>query len=949
MPVPGSKPAPLPADEKERLEALYGYQILDTEAEQDFDDLTLLAAHICGVPISLISLVDENRQWFKSKVGMDVPETHRDVAFCSYAIHDRDVMSVPDAVKDDRFATNPLVKSDPNIRFYAGVPLVTSDNYAIGTLCVIDRVPRQLTEAQKEALQALSRQVMGQIEMRRVMRAEKRFRKQVEEAQARLADFLDNANDLIQSVDRDGRFLYVNRRWRDTLGYSDEELKKLTVFDLMAPECREHCLQSFQRLMAGEDIGPVQAVFKAKDGRLVDLEGSVNCRMENGKPVETRGIYRDVTERRVAERDKQEMAERLLLATKSAGMGIWEWNLETNQHRWDAQMLSLYDYPPDKKQVTFEDWVARVNADDVEKVGEALKATLEQGADYSVEFQVNLPDGNARILQARALVEKDAQGKPVRIVGVNWDITKSKQLEVELGKARDAALEATRAKSEFLANMSHEIRTPMNGVIGMTTLLAETRLDDEQRDFVNTIRTSADALLALINDILDFSKIESGKMEMDPHPVELRRCVAEAMELLAPKSTEKGIDTGYLADEEVPDFVSIDGTRLRQVLINLVSNAVKFTEKGGVIVRLEKGQQKGEWHFSVQDTGMGIPKSKISRLFQSFTQVDNTTTRHFGGTGLGLAISKKLVEMMGGRMWLESVEGQGSTFHFTVKGEPVTHEISMWRKAQPALQGKRLLMVEDNAVNRQIVEQYGRLWGMEVEATDSLEAAVQIGGKSAGFDLVLLDHQLPGADGFEQWKRLQGLTAFQQARPVLLTNSRLAVDAAIKASVSKPIRRQATVETLIRVIQSTPAAKDSAAGKAAGAALLADKHPGNILVADDNVVNLKVATAFLTRMGYQPDTAKNGREVIEMLAKKEYDLVLLDIQMPELDGYQVASKVIANANGAKRPHLIALTASAMESDRQKCLNAGLDDYLPKPIRVLELEAKLRKFLAVRAV
>ena len=946
MPIPGAKPAPLPADEKERLEALYGYQVLDTEAEQDFDDLTHLAAHICGVPISLISLIDENRQWFKSKVGLDTPETHRDVAFCSYAIHDRDVMSVPDAAKDERFSTNPLVTSDPEIRFYAGAPLVTSDNYAIGTLCVIDRVPRELTESQKEALQALSRQVMGQLEIRRVMRTERRYRKQVEETQNKLADFLDNANDLIQSIDPSGKFLYVNRRWKETLAYTDEDLKTMTVFDLMAPECREHCLQSFQKLMAGEDIGPVQAVFKAKDGRQVDLEGSVNCRMENGKPVETRGIYRDVTERRMAEREKQEMAERLLLATKSAGMGIWEWNLETNQHNWDAQMLSLYGYPKDKTQVTFEDWAARVCAADMEKVGEALKATLEQGADYSVEFQVNLPDNNTRILQARALVEKDAQGKPVRIVGVNWDITKRKQMEVELGKARDAALEATRAKSEFLANMSHEIRTPMNGVIGMTTLLAETRLDYEQRDFVNTIRTSADALLALINDILDFSKIESGKMEMDAHTVELRRCVAEALELLAPKTAEKGIDTGYLADDEVPDFVSIDGTRLRQVLINLVSNAVKFTEKGGVIVRLEKGQQKAEWHFSVQDTGMGIPQDKIARLFQSFTQVDNTTTRHFGGTGLGLAISKKLVEMMGGRMWVESVEGEGSTFHFTVKGEPVVQEIPLWRQSQPVLKGKRLLVVEDNALNRQIVEQYGTLWGMEVESVDSLEVAVQMGEKSKGFDIVLLDHQLPGADGFTLWSRLKGLRAFQQARPVLLTNVRLSVDAPVKASVAKPIRRQAMVETLTKVIQSAPTAKDTPVSKPAGA-MLAEKHPGKILVADDNVVNLKVATAFLTRMGYQPDTAKNGLEVIEMLAKKDYDVVLLDIQMPELDGYQVASKVIANARGRKRPHLIALTASAMESDRQKCLNAGLDDNLPKPIRVPELEAKLGKFLATK--
>jgi PAS domain S-box-containing protein len=780
--------------------------------------------------------------------------------------------------------------------------------------------------------------------MRRVMRTEKRFRKQVEEAQVRLKDFLDNANDLIQSVGPDGKFLYVNRRWQETLGYTEDDLKGMTVYELMAPECREHCAESFQKLMAGEDIGPVQAVFKAKNGRLVALEGSVNCRMENGQPVETRGIYRDVTERRETEREKNALAERLLLATKSAGMGIWEWNLETNKHNWDPQMRGLYGFPADKPEITYEDWASRVSTEDAEKVAEALTASMEQGAEYSVEFQVDLPEGKRRVLQARALVERDEHGKPVRIVGVNWDITKRKQLEEELAKTRDAALEATKAKSEFLANMSHEIRTPMNGVIGMTTLLVETKLDEEQRDFVNTIRVSADALLALINDILDFSKIESGKMDLDPHPVELRRCVTEALDLLAPKAAEKGIDTGYLADDEVPDFVINDGTRLRQILINLVSNAVKFTDKGGVIVRLEKGQDKEEWHFSVQDTGVGIPKSRMSRLFQAFTQADSSTTRHFGGTGLGLVISKRLVEMMGGCMWVESVEGQGSTFHFTVKGEPVVQAQPAWRQSQPELRGKRLLLVEDNAVNRQIVAQYGRLWGLEVETVESLEAAVQCDGKGAGFDMVLLDHQLPGADGFTQWKRLQGLAVFQQARPVLLTNTRLSADAAIKNVVYKPIRRQAMVETITKVMQHGPVMKELHTSKAGGS-LLAERYPGKILVADDNVVNLKVATAFLNRMGYQPDTAKNGREVMEMLAAKEYALVLLDIQMPELDGYQVASRVIAKAAGARRPHLIALTASAMETDRQKCLEAGLDDYLSKPIRVPELEAILRRYLA----
>jgi len=944
MPIPGTKPAPLPVDEKERLAALYGYQILDTEAEQDFDDLTLLAAHICGVPIALISLIDEKRQWFKSKVGLEAAETHRDMAFCAHAIHDRDVLVVPDAAEDERFALNPLVKSDPKIRFYAGAPLVTEDNYAVGTLCVIDRVPRNLTEAQLEALQALSRQVMGQIEMRQVMRAERSYRQEIEETQKRLADFLDNANDLIQSVGPDGRFLYANRRWRETLGYSEEETKELSIFDLMMPECRQHCEESFARLMAGEDIGRVQAVFRAKDGRAVVLEGSVNCRMENGQPVETRGIYRDISDRVKVERAHEELTERLRLATKSAGMGIWEWHLGTDKLTWDDQMLRLYGFPSGKHTLSFQDWAARVATKDAQRVAKAMKAMLEEGAEYAVEFQVNLPDGGSRTLQARALLERDELGKPLRVVGVNWDISERKLMEVELARVRDEALAATKTKSEFLANMSHEIRTPMNGVIGMTTLLAETKLDEEQRDFVSTIRTSADALLALINDILDFSKIESGKLELDPHPVELRRCIAEALDLLSPKAAERGIDTGYLASEEVPDMAICDGTRLRQILINLLSNAVKFTEQGGVVVRLQAGQKAGEWHFSVQDTGVGIPEGKIARLFQSFTQADTSTTRHYGGTGLGLAICKRLVELMGGRLWVESKEGEGSTFNFTILGEMVAQERPAWRQPQTLLQGKRLLLVEDDGLNGEVVKQSGILWGMEVEVVESQVLALQRGAVGPAFDIVMLDHQLPGTDGLTLWQRLQGLAACRTSQPILLSNTRLPEEAPIKAVVYKPIRRQQMMEVMLRVGACAPEAREATTGKAT-ATLLAANYPGQILVADDNVVNLKVATAFLTRMGYQPDKAKDGREVIEMLAVKEYDLVLLDIQMPELDGYQVASTVIANAAGNKRPYLIALTASAMESDRQKCLAAGLDDYLPKPIRVTALEAILRKYLA----
>lgn len=642
-----------------------------------------------------------------------------------------------------------------------------------------------------------------------------------------------------------------------------------------------------------------------------------------------------------------------------------------------------------REEIVGHKYLPNIPLDQVEHIRIKLESLTPENPYTTDENQLIMPTGEKRWLSWTYRALFDSNGTLTEMQGVGRDITDQKLLESELQLAKDEAEAATMAKSEFLANMSHEIRTPLNAVIGMTSLLVDTSLSDVQRSFIETIRISGETLLTVINEILDFSKIEARKLELEQHPFDLQQCVEGAFDLVAVAAAKKGLELVCQFEPGTPLSVVGDSTRLRQILVNLLSNAVKFTESGEVLVIVKETKRVPEeeeveplssyqLHFSVRDTGIGIPADKMHRLFQSFSQVDTSTTRKYGGTGLGLVISHHLCELMGGRMWAESqgVVGQGTTFYFTIDVSAVDKD-HVGKASNPLhslpldeLKGKSILLVEDNNSNRFVLTRQLTEWGVVVYPANSANEALTLLGPSSihaqstevtststlpqmaasdsttPFEVVIVDMDLPDMNGVrlaelihqqEKWRRLPLLLMTSIATtPNRHQGQEIAEDSLFAAILTKPCKPAHLADALSRVLGRQMTSAPKLVGELPATSEATPVRPLRILLAEDNVVNQKVALLILRKLGYEADVAADGLEVLDALRRQPYDLIFMDIQMPEMDGFETTRQIRRILSPSQQPRIVAMTAHAMQGDRAQCLAAGMDDYISKPMRTQDL-------------
>ena len=1021
-------PAPLPSNEAARLEALHRLQILDTDPEAAFDDLAASAASVCRAPIALINLIDASRLWPKSIVGLEAPGLRakaaiRENSFCSYAIEETDLFVVPDALADERFAHSPLVTGAPKVRFYAGFPLVTRAGLAVGTLCVMDTSPRDLTWEQQQTLRVLGRQVVQLLELRRhfaeleeITKGRKRALKQLGTEYA-ITRVLAEAATLATATPRILQAICESLGWEHGAFWRVDRQDNVLRCDEIwhEPGVRFREFEAISRaLPMPKGMGLPGRVWASgepawledvpKDGNFPRsvIAAREGLHAATGLPVLLRGEILGVMEFFSRETRHPEPGVMEMLATIGSQIGQFLERKEAEEEldrffRLSLDLFCIVGFDGYFKRVnpawqrvlgfTTDEMLSRpymefIHPDDRESTV-AAAAQVSGGADL-IRFQnryackdgswrwllwnaVPLPEKQLIYAAARDFTEaKEAREKLTRYA---HDLEEAKRAEEENGQrlvqlvkeleaAKRRAEEATEAKSRFLANVSHEIRTPMNAIIGMTELALGTRLNSEQREYLGVAKDSAGSLLALLNDLLDFSKIEAGRVDLDRVEFNLRDTVDDAVKVCALRAQQKGLELACRVGREVPDVVTGDPGRLRQIVVNLLGNAIKFTERGEVVVSVKRqSQQPGavELHFSVSDTGIGVAPEKQEQIFEAFTQADSSVTREYGGTGLGLTIVAQLAGLMGGKTWVESEPGKGSTFHFSASFGLPKRARRRSTLESGTLRGLPVLVVDDNATNRRILGEMLRNWRMKPSLTASAEAALaalntaQNGGRP--FSLALIDAQMPVMDGLTLARKIRSDRAHARTPLILLTSAGLTAagshaQTGIRMQLTKPVKQSELFDAIVSTL-GDPAAHRRAASPARQAPGRAGRL--RVLLAEDNPANQMLAARLLEKNGCKVTIAANGREALAAVKKvgpEGFDLVLMDVQMPEMGGFE-ATAAIRKQEEATGRHLpiIALTADAMKGDRERCLAAGMDDHLSKPIQPEELFATIEKMTA----
>lgn len=965
-------------NENTRLRNLREYGILDTAPEAEFDALTFLASQICDVPFALVSFVDAERVWFKSNVGFKVQELPHAESFCAEAIEKKELFFVEDAQKDARFASLPMVTRGPKIRFYAGAPLISPKGQVLGMLSVLDKKPHKLKKEQQLALRELSRLVVSHLDLRRNITHLKTTGvedKNVTESEQRFLRVVHMVSEGITLSDESGFFEVFNPRMEELTGYLMKEANDASDFNrflFSSEDIYQQALRVQKQLLSTGQAQEAETAIRTKSGETkIFLVSSSLVPYKSRKMMLC--VYRDITEHKRSDHALRINEKRLRIFFESIPLPTWVFDLESLQFI-EVNNIALQHYGYTKEEFLAMSVMDLRPVEDIPNLQAALEAIRKKGSN-TTHGRHRRKDGS--IIEVQLSWHDFEYNNRHAVLVVAQDITESKRLQEELQQAKEAVEIANRVKSEFLTNISHEIRTPMNGIIGTIDLLCNTTLTSEQREYAETIQLSGDALLNVLNDILDISKIESHEVKLEEHPFRIETCIEEIFDLYAIQADQKNIDLVYWIDEKVPHMVIVDTVRLRQVLVILVSNAVKFTEKGEIHIVVSHASEKDgriELLFSVRDTGIGIPLDRVHKLFRPFSQVDSSFTRKYGGAGLGLAICSRAVNLLGGKIWVESIPAQGisagnleggSTFRFTINVSqyisdtrdnnlcPPLTKTSKSGTYDPKTQ-KKVLLVDDNSTCRRTLEDLLVEWGFSVRSVATVEESLDHIKNGEQFDIVVAEQTLPDDSGVQLRETFRSASGKQDIAFVILA-SRTKRDQIIRPDdgslqvVLKPVRHRIFYDALAALLKQSTVSFSSSSGveaapvKSVPRTELPKLPPMSILIAEDNLINQKLIVRILKILGQEVDVTTNGKEALQAVHQKKYDIVLMDVQMPEMDGNEATQRIRSEVPHENQPVIIAMTAHALQGDREKCLEAGMNDYMSKPVLIDEVRNMVQKW------